>query len=148
GGTCITISSAAFWAGCASRMVVVVRISDVARKFTVFFGAPDPQKDGKTIYGGTGFLVLYREEGLAFPYLVTCRHVAKRVEPDSGIFIRVNNKDGKTSVPMRFEEAAWAYHPDPTVDVAVIPAYLDPSDWDVGYYELADRVKPSSTPHR
>jgi hypothetical protein len=127
---------------------VVVRISDVARKFTVFFGSPDPQKDGKTIYGGTGFLVLYREEGAAFPYLVTCRHVAKQMEPGSEIFVRVNSKDGRTSVPMGLDEAVWAFHPDPTVDVAVTLAYLDPKDWDVGYYELADRVKPSSSPHR
>lgn len=126
----------------------VVRISDNARKMTVFFGSPDPQRDGSTIYGGTGFLVLYREEGSAFPYLVTARHVAEHARPGSQIFVRVNNKDNRTSVPMVLDEAIWAYHPDLTVDVAVTPAYLNPSEWDVGYYELADRVQPSSTPHR
>jgi hypothetical protein len=40
------------------------------------------------------------------------------------------------------------FHPDSTVDVAVMPAYLNPADWDVAYYELADRVQPTSTPHR
>jgi hypothetical protein len=49
---------------------------------------------------------------------------------------------------MVLDEAAWAYHPDPTVDVAATPAYLNPADWDVGYYELADRVQPTSSPHR
>lgn len=125
-----------------------VRISDVARKFTVFFGSPDPHKDGKTIYGGTGFLVLFREGGSAFPYLVTARHVAKQAQVGSEIFVRVNNKDGLTSVPMQLEGSIWAYHPDRAVDVAVAPAYLDPKDWDVGYYELADRVQPSSSPYR
>jgi hypothetical protein len=126
----------------------VVRISDTARRFTVFFGSPDPQKDGKTIYGGTGFLVLYREEGCAFPYLVTARHVAEETRSGSQIFVRVNNKDGKTSIPLLMDDAVWGFHPDATVDIAVAPAYLNPTEWDVAYYPLADMVQPSSSPFR
>jgi hypothetical protein len=124
-----------------------VRISENARKFTVFFGSPHPGKDGKTVFGGTGFLVLFVEEGSNFPYLVTARHVAQRVQPDE-TFVRVNNKDGKTSVPVVLDDVRWAYHPDPSVDVAVTPSYLNPADWDVAYYNLADRVQPSSSPYR
>ena len=126
----------------------VVRISDAARKMTVFFGSPDPSTDDKTIYGGTGFLVLHREEGCTFPYLVTARHVAEQAQPGSKVFVRVNNKDDKTSIPMELDEIYWAYHSDRTVDVAVTPAYLDPAEWDVAYYELADRVQPSSSQNR
>lgn len=128
-----------------------VRVSDNARKMTVFFGAPDPDMDGATIWGGTGFLVHHREEeepDIGFPYLVTARHVAERVSPDAGIVVRVNNKDGKTSVPMLLDEVNWFYHPDPAVDVAVTPAYLHPKDWDVAYYTLADRVRPDSSEFR
>jgi len=126
-----------------------VRITETARKFTVFFGSPHPGEDGKTVYGGTGFLVLYREEGSAFPYLVTARHVAERAKLGGEIFVRVNNKDGRTSVPIQLDVGTkWAFHPDPSVDVAVTPAYLNPADWDVAYYELADRVQPGSSPYR
>ena len=99
-----------------------MRIDDVARKFTVFFGTPDANESSKIIWRGTGFLVLYREDGSTFPYLVTARHVAERAYPGSGIVVRVNKKDGKTSVPMTLApQASWFYHPDPTVDVAVTP---------------------------
>lgn len=123
-----------------------MRISEVARKFVVFFGAPSP-KTGDVEYGGTGFLVLYREEGVTVPYLVTARHVAERVQPDSGIIIRVNTKDGG-SVPFHVDDVVWAYHPDKNVDVAATRAYLDPKDWDVGYYELLDCVKRVDAPFR
>lgn len=122
-----------------------MRIDSTAQKFTVFFGAPDP-KTGKVVYGGTGFLVLHREEGEAFPYLVTARHVAQEVQPQSEITVRINNKDGKTSTPLKVDDIFWAYHPDPLVDVAVTPAYLNPADWDVGYYDLANRVQPTAQP--
>lgn len=128
-----------------------VRVSDNARKMTVFFGAPDPDRDGGTIWGGTGFLALHREDGIpdmGFPYLVTARHVAERVSPDAGIVVRVNNKDGKTSVPMLLDEIHWFYHPDRSVDIAITPAYLDPKDFDVGYYTLADRVRPETSEYR
>ncbi len=125
----------------ALRDGFLVRISDNARKYTVFFGSPDPEKDGGTIYGGTGFLVLHREEDCAFPYLVTARHVAERAHAGSDIFVRINNKDGKTSVAAQLDDVTWAYHPDPTVDVAVTLAYLDPKDWDIAYYSLADRIQ-------
>jgi hypothetical protein len=32
--------------------------------------------------------------------------------------------------------------------VAVTPAYLNPANWDVAYYELGDRVQPSSSSYR
>jgi S1-C subfamily serine protease len=123
-----------------------VRISDVARRFTVFFGSPDPQDDKKTIYRGTGFLVLYEEGDQKFPYLVTARHVAERAGKQ--IIVRVNNKDGKTSTPLLLDAVTWAFHADPAVDVAVTPAHLDPAHWEVAYYNLSDRVQPSATPYR
>jgi hypothetical protein len=70
------------------------------------------------------------------------------VQPGSGIVVRANKKDRKTSVPMMLDNVTWAFHEDRSVDVAVTPAYLDPADWDVGYYNLADRVIPTSSPYR
>ena len=51
---------------------------------TVFFGGPDP-KTGEIKLGGTGFLVVHKEDGYGFGYLVTARHVAKKVRPHGDV---------------------------------------------------------------
>jgi len=123
-----------------------VRISENGRRTVVFFGGPSP-RSGEIKYGGTGFLIVYRENGHAFPYLVTAAHVAKRVQPTGGVVIRVNDKEGG-SMPLEVDGVTWAYHPDKNVDVAVTLAYLDPQDFDVAFYNLADCVQRAASPFR
>jgi hypothetical protein len=123
-----------------------VRVSENARRMVLFFGQPALDTEGIE-YGGTGFLVLYREEGSAYCYLVTAAHVARRIVPDHDIVIRVNDKEGGSKL-FRVDSIFWAYHPDRNVDVAVTPCYLNPAEYDVAYYELADRVRPNESPFR
>ena len=63
-------------------------------------------------------MIVYRENGHAFPYLVTAAHVAKRVQPTGGVVIRVNDKEGG-SMPLEVDGVTWAYHPDKNVDVSL-----------------------------
>jgi hypothetical protein len=117
-----------------------VRVSENARRAVVFFGAPSP-KTGDIEFGGTGFLVAYREDNFGFGYLVTARHVAKRITPDLGVVARVNDKEG-ASVPFTIDEIFWAYHPDPSVDVAVTTCSISVQDYDVTYLDISEHVNP------
>jgi hypothetical protein len=113
-----------------------VRINDDARQAVVFFGVPGP--DGIE-YGGTGFMLCDHEEGILIPFLVTARHVAEALidHHDTGFFIRVNTKDGKShEIPV--ESADWAFHPDPTVDLAAINFSLSGKIYETIYYPLKD----------
>jgi len=111
---------------------------------TVFFGGPDP-KTGEIKLGGTGFLVVHKEDGYGFGYLVTARHVAKKVRPHGDVIVRVNKK-GEDAVNFTVKDIYWAYHTDETVDVAVTPCNIDQNEFDVVYYNLADLVRPSAAP--
>jgi hypothetical protein len=117
-----------------------VRISENARRSVLFFGAPSPEKDGQIEYGGTGFLVILDEQGVSTCYLITARHVAVRVGLDSEVVLRVNKKGGG-SIPFTLENVHWSLHPDKNVDVAAMPCYLDPKEYDVAYLALADMVR-------
>jgi len=123
-----------------------VRTSENARWMTVFFGGPDP-KTGEIKLGGTGFLVVHKEDGYGFGYLVTARHVAKKVRPHGDVIVRVNKK-GEDAVNFTVKDIYWAYHTDETVDVAVTPCNIDQNEFDVVYYNLADLVRPSAAPFR
>ncbi len=94
-------------------------------------------------YGGTGFLVLYKEEGLSTCYLVTASHVARRVGPGTEVTLRVNKKDG-TSAPFALHDVVWSYPKDRRIDIAATPCYLNPADWDVAYLSLNDMVNRRS----
>ena len=52
------------------------------------------------------FLVVHKEDGYGFGYLVTARHVAKKVRPHGDVVLRVNKK-GEDAV----YEAATATRP-------------------------------------
>lgn len=93
-----------------------VRISDDVKRIVLFFGLPDttPGLGGIRCFG-TGFLVGHEGEG----YLVTAKHLARPLQ-DTPFIIRLNRKDG-TSENGYADNAHWCEHPDPNVDVAVIP---------------------------
>lgn len=93
-----------------------VRLTRAARKCVVFLGYPDPEKpETGIICQGTGFLVLY-QGGF---YLITARHVAELLG-DVGFCTRVNTFDGKSRNVPAEQRVTWVYHPDSTVDVAVV----------------------------
>jgi hypothetical protein len=126
-----------------------VRISENARRSVLFFGTPDPAKNGQVMYGGTAFLVLHKEDGVTTCYLVTAKHVAVRVGLDSEVVLRVNKKGGG-SEPFTVDNVRWSLHPDKNVDVAAMPCYLNPKEYDVAYLALADMVRRDNpeTPFR
>jgi hypothetical protein len=96
-----------------------VRIRDDLRKTVVFFGTEDgtPGKGGINCIG-TGFLVAYDGAG----YLVTAKHLAHELGNDP-FLLRLNKTDG-TSFNLLTDGAHWAEHPDPAVDVALVPFHL------------------------
>lgn len=114
-----------------------MRVNDEARKSVVFFGVPTPEG---IEYGGTGFMLADFEEGILIPYIVTARHVAEHLKQfsDTGFYLRANRKDGGNPV-VEIERAEWAYHSDPTVDLAVAHLSLDGSLFDIIYYPLKDK---------
>ena len=93
-----------------------VRVPDYVTRSVVFFGFEDagPGKGGIDCVG-TGFLVAHER----FGYLVTAAHVAT-VLGENPFLVRLNKKDG-TSQNLHADGVEWFTHPDPTVDVAVIP---------------------------
>jgi hypothetical protein len=61
--------------------------------------------------------------------------------------IRVNEKSGDAAY-FAIADIYWAYHADPTVDVAVTSCFIDQNQFDVRYYNLADLVRPNSSTYR
>lgn len=93
-----------------------VRISDDIRTGVVFLGHADARTGKGGIHCiGTGFLVQYGGAG----YLVTAAHVAAILGSDPFV-VRLNTKKGD-SVNIQIDMAEWFYHPDDTVDLALIP---------------------------
>jgi|SRR5579862_116122 len=93
-----------------------VRVQDDLRKTVVFLGheTSDPAKGGIDCFG-TGFLLHHKE----VPYLITCRHVAEAVGNDP-FLIRLNTYRGDSRNVLT-DQVKWYFHPNPNVDVAVIP---------------------------
>jgi hypothetical protein len=106
-----------------------VRVSGDGRKCVVFFGF---LTDKGWKYGGTGFLLRWEEEGLFFNYLITCRHVAAKL--DAGFYIRANtvmdvaDHEEVTSIE-------WACPDDMNVDLAIAEFALARAKWDVAYLD-------------
>ncbi|MGO9698809.1 MAG: hypothetical protein ACLPX7_06050 [Xanthobacteraceae bacterium] len=119
-----------------------MRIGEDGRKCVVFFGIAgegpvDPITDvpDNILYGGTGFLVAHSENGLHVPFIVTCKHVAQFLSRHRRFYIRANTLGGENyTLPVGKME--WAFHPDPTVDVASVCFVLPAHTFDVIYYRL------------
>jgi hypothetical protein len=97
-----------------------MRFNRDIRKCVVFLGYPEyGSGPTKVHFQGTGFLLRYED----FPYLVTARHVATLLTETCAA--RVNKIDG-TSINVIGENLPWVFHPDPTVDVAIVELMLPP----------------------
>jgi hypothetical protein len=132
-----------------------MRIADDLRKATVFLGEEIADESGESAIDpqATGFFVVWQSdsgrpidmEGEATGiYLITARHVAEPL--GSHFAIRFNKKGGGSDIE-RIENARWTFHPDETVDVAVLHC---------GYPDWADCVpvpgrmlsRPTLEPYR
>lgn len=103
-----------------------MRISDDLRKCVVYLGYRANGGSNQIRAIGTGFFIHTGEPGGS--YLVTARHVVEG--PDSlgsdPFEIRFNEKNGGGKLHL-VDFARWVLHPDPNVDIAVLP--LEPPDW-------------------
>lgn len=82
---------------------LTMRIGQDARRSVVFFGIT--QERGIE-YGGTGFLLADKQDGVVLPFLITCRHVAVPLSRFEEFFIRFNKKDG-TAEDVPVIKAGW-----------------------------------------
>jgi hypothetical protein len=99
-----------------------MRIGDDIRKSVVFFGYVDHSPgNGGIECVGTGFLMAYKNVG----YLVTAKHLAHQLGSDP-FLLRLNRHDG-TAENIPVDGFEWSEHPDPTVDVSIIPMHIDQS---------------------
>ncbi len=100
-----------------------------------------PSGDGKLLPSGTGFLAGVRnpaKQGQVSIYLVTAKHVLQKPDRSGFVpqaFVRFNTKDGRSDVltiQLASEGAGKNVfvHPDPTVDLAVVPVFEDPARYD------------------
>ena len=110
---------------------------DIGKVVTFIFTADnlgnlnrDPRTKNLTPYG-TGFFVLVKNEAGGpggYGYLVTDKHVLKDPQGNdfSRVYVRVNQLEGDAAfAPLDLVENGQSRvytHPDPTVDLAVIPA--------------------------
>jgi hypothetical protein len=115
----------------------MVRIANDLRKAVVFLGEEFADNWGESAIDprATGFLVGWQSDASVGPahggkeeisgiYLVTARHVAEPL--GSHFAIRYNKKGGGSDIE-HIENARWTFHPDATVDVAVL--HCGHPDW-------------------
>lgn len=118
-----------------------VRVPHKVLNAVVFLGARDPEDRSREEFIGTGFIVALEEGGITFPYIVTARHVAEKLERAQEPTARLNDAEGvghhyALAKPVRYEvkgqmreTVAWYRHPDdPNVDVAVT-AFVPSEPW-------------------
>ena len=79
---------------------------------------------------GSGFLLSLKEDDFSFFYLVTAKHVIKPYLKDAtrvGVRMNVKNENKATNIPIpipHFEGTGWFTHPNPIIDLAVLPIPL------------------------
>jgi len=100
---------------------VFVRLSDSYLWQIVYLGFPEPDNDRNITVHGTGFLMAH--DGAT--YIVTAAHVAVDLMDSFGV--RLNREDSGLGDIDRIDQAAWHFHPDNKVDVAVMP--YQPPKW-------------------
>lgn len=112
-----------------------MRVPDALRGCVAFLGRVvaegDVIKHEDPPYRGTGFFVAVGSPNPdhVFPYLVTARHSADALA-DRPFVIRLNTCDGTARNIVCDAGTRWFRHPDPTVDVAVLPIAPDRSTYD------------------
>jgi hypothetical protein len=108
----------------------MARITEDARNNIVFLGWDASKADDPAAIDveGTGFLLYCGEGGHVGVYLVTAAHVARKLASDPFV-MRANDESGLARLD-HIDSATWYYHPDPTVDAAMMR--YEPSEWHGG----------------
>ncbi|MBI5853926.1 MAG: trypsin-like peptidase domain-containing protein [Nitrospirae bacterium] len=127
------------WAFLPAAAARAIPVPPDIKKSVVFLFLPNA--DGKLIPSGTGFLMGVRhpvKKGIVYVYLVTAKHVLQTADRSAFVpqaYVRLNTKDGRSDVLTISLQADGSkknvyVHPDPTVDLAVIPVFEDPARYD------------------
>lgn len=119
-----------------------MRINEAVRKSIFFLGIIDPS--GAFVPYGTGFIGLWSESGIMFPYLITAKHVLEDIRGTKRPMVaRVNIKDGKTQVG-GVESDHWYFHPTvKKCDIAVATCLISFDTFDIrGVDLLNDHLTP------
>jgi hypothetical protein len=107
----------------------IVRINELTRKAVVFLGILD--QSGAFAPYGTAFLVLWKQGGYFFWYIVTADHVLKDMKTaNRPMVMRVNSKAGTASIGI-IEDRHWQRHPTRSCDIAVASVRVSPDTFDV-----------------
>jgi hypothetical protein len=107
-----------------------MQVPDSIRKCVFFVGCR--LADGTYHLGGTAFFVgrpMPKVPGTPFVYVVTARHVIDKIRSLGirTVSLRLNFKDGGARW-LDYDVARWRFHPDPSVDVAVMRVDADVED--------------------
>jgi len=104
-----------------------MRIRDDLRKCVVFLGHEDNTQPGNIKCIGTGFLLRYKK----FFHLVTVKHVALELG-EYPFIVRANLIRGGAA-NIQGDQVEWYFHPDNSVDLAVIASILRKEIYDALY---------------
>jgi len=102
-----------------------VEIDGVMRDMVGYICVDQETPDGiRTSAIGTGFFVTVfhddnRSSGTS--YLVTAKHVWSGLADFSAAYVRLNSDDPTGGSGLTPLHKGWKFHPDPTVDIAVLP---------------------------
>src|ERR1700761_7739776 len=111
-----------------------MRVSDQILKSVVFIGVKSDE--GEPVYRGTAFLVSVpgAHGDPSWIYMVTARHVAKRIE-NSDFVVRANRSEDAPIV-IGGRGVKWWYHPTAEENVDAAVALWNPSS-EVGALDIA-----------
>jgi len=104
---------------------MVVENNDISKQIISTTIRIDTQDKDGDWWSGTGFFIYYEKNDKEYPLLVTNKHVIKDMVKAELTFLKM--KDSKPIIPSRHTEtisdfeSKWTIHPDPNVDVAVMP---------------------------
>jgi hypothetical protein len=100
-----------------------MRLDPTVQDSVVFIGYQATYQDGGIRPIGTAFLFTHERYG----YLVTAQHIAMEIG-DNPFAIRFNRKAGGShafNVDPLEHDIKWVIHPDPNVDLAILPFHKD-----------------------
>ena len=100
---------------------VAVRVSSDLGKTVFFFGLPDGEPNGQGIKCiGTGFFIGYED----CRYFATVKHIAIPLA-EIPFLIRINKLNGESGNIRVDGDIRWFGHPDPDVDLVIVPFDYD-----------------------
>ena len=102
-----------------------MEIDSIAKRLLFCTVRVDTELEDGSAGSGTAFIITHRHANGTTPFIVTNRHLVEGVRRGGLVFTQV--RDGKPAFGQRFQlniddfAAAWFFHPDPEVDLAIVP---------------------------